>query len=89
MLREPKSEGWHRRIQAASQGGYCSLGGYDSQSPPAGTGVLNDALASCEVIASKWHLIDGDRHLLAPVYTGRFGARLSLGGYDSPPAKKI
>ncbi|MGK7905013.1 MAG: hypothetical protein AB4352_27130 [Hormoscilla sp.] len=30
-----------------------SLGGYDSQLSPAGTGVLDDALAVCEVIAPK------------------------------------
>ncbi|MBC6452060.1 MAG: hypothetical protein GDA43_01680 [Hormoscilla sp. SP5CHS1] len=38
---------WHRCIQAASMPGYP----YDSQLSPAGTGVLDDALASCEVIA--------------------------------------
>ncbi|MBO1349012.1 MAG: hypothetical protein EBE86_017230 [Hormoscilla sp. GUM202] len=34
-------------------GARLSLGGYDSQLSPAGTCVLNDALAVCEVIARK------------------------------------
>ncbi|MBO1349013.1 MAG: hypothetical protein EBE86_017235 [Hormoscilla sp. GUM202] len=44
-------------------GARLSLGGYDSQLSPAGTCVLNDALAVCEVIARK---LRGDCSQMAP-----------------------